>query len=84
MSKQKTEVFIETNETYIIRQKRIFLRIWCDECQVKVSMLSPANAAYFACLEIDSIYSLIDTKQIHCRYVNSKTPIVCLRSLFLI
>jgi hypothetical protein len=83
-TKKRTEVFIETKETYIIRQKRVFVRIWCEECQSKVSMISPSTAALFACLDLEIIYSLIDTKQLHSCYLKSETPLVCLKSLFLI
>jgi hypothetical protein len=84
MTKKLTEVFIETNETYTIRRKRFFVRSWCEHCGRKVNMISPTDAALFACVEPEIIYTLIDTKQIHSCYLKAETPLVCLRSLFLI
>jgi hypothetical protein len=84
MTKTQTEVFIETNETYSIKRKRIFVRSWCEDCGRKVNMISPSDAALFVCVETETIYSLIDTKQIHSFRLKAETPLVCLRSLFLI
>jgi hypothetical protein len=84
MTNTRTEVFIETNETYSIKRKRIFVRSWCEDCGRKVNMISPTEAALFACLDPEIISSLIDTKQIHSCYLKAETPLVCLRSLFLI
>ncbi len=84
MTKKLTEVFIETNETYTITRNRIFVRSWCQDCGRKVNMISPSDAALFACLEPETIYSLIDTKQVHSCRLKAENPLVCLRSLFLI
>jgi hypothetical protein len=84
MTKTRTEVFIETNETYTVKRKRFFVRIWCKDCGRKVSMISPATAALFVCLDLECIYLLIETKQVHCWHLSSETQLVCLRSLFLI
>jgi hypothetical protein len=84
MTKKLTEVFIETNETYTIKRKRFFVRSWCEDCGRKVNMISPSDAALFVCVDAEIIYSLIDTKQIHSCGLKAETPLVCLRSLFLI
>jgi hypothetical protein len=84
MTKTRTEVFIETEETYIIKRKRVFVRAWCEDCERKVSMISPSEAVLFVCLDAEIINSLIDTKQIHFCYLKPETPLICLRSLCLI
>src|SRR5688572_18134735 len=39
MAKIRTEVFIETSETLIIKRSRTFVRTWCEDCEREVSML---------------------------------------------
>jgi hypothetical protein len=84
MTKTRTEVFIETNETYVIRRKRFFVRTWCEDCGREVSMISPSEAALLVCQDTKIIYSLIERKRIHFCFLKEETPLVCLRSLCLI
>ncbi|HMS38838.1 MAG TPA: hypothetical protein PKE69_01335 [Pyrinomonadaceae bacterium] len=84
MAKILTEFLIETREIYIVRRKRYFVRTWCDDCGQEVSMLSPTEAARLMCQDPKNIYSLIDKKHIHFRYLKEETPLVCLRSLCLV
>lgn len=84
MAKNRTEVFIETSEIYIIRRQRFFIRTWCEDCGREVSMSSPSEAALVMCQDTKTIYSLIDKKHIHFRYLKEETPLICLRSLCLV
>lgn len=84
MAKILTEFFIETSEVYVIKRKRYFVRTWCDDCGQEVNMLAPAEAARLMCQDLNNIYSLIDKKHIHFRYLKEETPLVCLRSLCLV
>ncbi len=81
MKKTRTEVFIETNETYIIKRKRFFVRTWCKSCDQEVSMIPPAEAALLICRDTKTIYSLIEQKHLHYCFPEAETPFVCLRSL---
>ncbi len=81
MADIRTEVFIETSEVYIIRRKRYFIRTWCEDCEREVNMISPAEAALVMCQNADTIYSLIDKKRIHHRYLKEENLLICLRSL---
>ena len=83
MAKTRTEFFIETSEIFIIRRKRIFVRVFCDGCEREVMMISPSEAALIMCQSLESIFSLIDKNRIHFRYLKNDTPLVCLRSLCL-
>lgn len=84
MAKTRTEVFIETNETYIIRRNRFFVRNWCEDCGREVNMIPPSEAALLLCQDTKTIYSLIDQKHVHSCYLKAETPLICLRSLCLI
>jgi hypothetical protein len=84
MTKTRTEVFIETSETYTIKRKRFFHRSWCEECGREVNMVPPSEAALMMCQDTKTIYSLINEKHIHFRYMKTDTPLICLRSLSLI
>jgi hypothetical protein len=83
MTKMRTEIFIETSETYIVKRKRFFHRNWCEECGREVNMAPPSEAALMMCHDTKTIYSLIDKKHIHFSYLKTETPLVCLRSLSL-
>jgi hypothetical protein len=84
MRNQRTEVVIETSEIFIIRQRRHFIRAWCEDCQKEVSLISPREAALLTFRETDAIYSLIDENRVHFRLFGEKTPFVCLTSLCLV
>jgi hypothetical protein len=83
VAKTRTEFFIETTEIYVIRRKRVFVRVFCDECGREVTMISPTEAALIMCQTVESIFSLIDKNRIHFRYLEKETPLVCLRSICL-
>ncbi len=84
MAKIRTEIFIETSETYVVKRKRFFVRNWCKDCGCEVSMIPPSEAALIICQDTKTIYSLIEKKHIHFCYLKTETPLICLRSLCLI
>ncbi len=84
MTKIRTEVFIETSETYVIKRKRFFVRNWCEKCEREVSMIPPSEAALILCRDTNTIYSLINDNKLHFCYLKTETPLICLRSLSLI
>lgn len=81
MAKIRTEVFIETSETFIFKRKRAFTRAWCDDCAREVNMLPLLEAALLTGYEVTAIRSLMENRCVHFYYLNSETPSVCLRSL---
>lgn len=83
MAKIRTEILIETSEIYIVRKKQFFVRHWCQNCNREVNMLSPSDAAFLTCQDTNTIYSLIDKKEIHYFYQNTESILICLRSLCL-
>ena len=84
MTKIRSEVSIETNETFVLKRNRFFVRTRCDACGHLVSMITPAEAAFLVCQDLSDIYSMIDKRQIHFRYIKNETPLICLKSLCLI
>ena len=83
MAKIRTEVFIETSETLIIKRNLNFVRSWCNGCERKVSMLSIQEAALLTGHDVKAIRSMIENRHIHFCYLKPETPSVCLRSLCL-
>lgn len=84
MTNIKTEVFMETIETYTIKLNRFSIRNKCEICNCEVSMISPSEAAFLICQDLNIINSMIEKNQIHLSYFNTETPLICLRSLSLI
>ena len=83
MAKTRTEVFIETSETFIIKRNRTFVRTWCEECGREVNMLPLKEAARLTGHDVKAIHSMMENRHIHFCYLNPETPSVCLRSLCL-
>ena len=83
MAKTRTEVFIETSETLIIKRKRTFVRAWCADCGREVSMLPLQEAALLSGHDVKAIRSMMENRHIHYRYLKPETPCICLRSLCL-
>jgi hypothetical protein len=79
----RTEFFIETSETLIIKRNRTFIRTWCEGCQREVSMLPLREAALLSGHDVKTIRSMMENQHIHFCYLKSETPSVCLRSLCL-
>jgi hypothetical protein len=84
MAKIRTEVFIETSETFIVKRNRTFVRTWCEGCGREVSMVLLPEAALLTGYDVKVIYSMMKNHHIHFNYLNPETPSVCLRSLCLI
>jgi hypothetical protein len=83
MAKTRTEVFIETSETFIIKRNRTFVRTWCKGCEREVSMLPLEEAALITGHDVKAIRSMMENSHVHFCYLKSETPSVCLRSLCL-
>jgi len=83
MAKIRTEVFIETSETFIIKRNRTSVRTWCEDCGQEVSMLPLPVAALLTGHDVEAIRSMMENQDIHFCYLNPETPSVCLRSLCL-
>lgn len=83
MAKIRTEVFIETKETFIIKRNRTFVRTWCEDCGREVDMVTLPEAVLLTGHDLEAIYSMIVNQHIHLCYAKPKTPYICLRSLCL-
>lgn len=83
MAKIRTEIFIETSETFIIKRNRTFVRTWCEDCGREVSMLPLQEAALLTGHDVNAIRSMMENQNVHFCYLKSETPSICLRSLCL-
>lgn len=83
MTKIRTEIFIESNESVTIKKKRYSVRTFCDECQRISIMVLPSEAAFLSCKDIDSIISLMYENYLHLKYLEARGLLICLTSLCL-
>ena len=83
MAKTRTEVFIETSETLIIKRNRTVVRTWCEECEREVTMLPLPEAALLTGHDMKAIRTMMENQHIHFCYLKSETLRICLRSLCL-
>jgi hypothetical protein len=83
MAKIRTEVFIETRETLIIKRNRILVRTWCEDCEREVSMVPLQEAARLSGHDVKAIRTMMENRHIHFCYLKPETASICLRSLCL-
>ena len=84
MAKTRTEVFIETSETFIIKRNRIFVRTWCEDCAREVGMVTLPEAALLSGHDVQALRSMMENRHIHFSYLKPEMPSVCLRSLLVL
>lgn len=84
MPKIRTEISIESCESLTVRRKRHSVRARCSRCRRVSIMVSPTEAAFLACQEINAIIALIYADKIHTRFFKKRGLYVCLTSLCLI
>ena len=83
MSKVRTEICIESNESFLVRRKRYSIRAWCDKCSRNSIFVLPMEAAFLAGLGVDKIVSLVCSNDLHVFNAPLKGAYVCLTSLCL-
>lgn len=81
VGKIRTTITIETDEIWVIRRRRFFIRSFCPTCNREVTMIPPAEAARLVCRDLKTIYSLMENDFFHLFYFNGEKPFICLNSL---
>ena len=81
VSKLRTEISIESNESFVVRRKRYSIRAWCDCCERTAIFVLPTEASFLAGRDLDEIVSLVYTGQLHIFEAPKKGAYVCLTSL---
>lgn len=77
--KKKTEIFVETNRQFIIRQTNSDERIGCPNCQT--TMLTAEQAASFFAVSRRVVYCLVETESVHFTETETGAVMVCPASL---
>ncbi len=83
MAKIRTEIFIETSETFIIKRNGTSVRTWCEDCGREVIMVLLPEAALLTGHDAEAISSMMKDRYIHFSYLKPEIPSICLRSLCL-
>lgn len=81
MEKFRTSVTIETNEIWVVRQKRFLVRAWCETCGRETSFLPPNEAARIVCREPSAIHTLMKENRFHVQSFENAGLFICLNSL---
>ena len=80
-TKRITKVSLETERTYIFRNRDGARRIWCLGCDAETEMLTVAGASEASSLSELVIYRLIDSGAVHFAEDTEGHVLVCLTSL---
>lgn len=81
MPKLRTEICIESNESYLVRRKRYSIRAWCESCRRIAIFVVPNEAAFLSGFGLDRIVSLARSNALHVFEAPRKGAYVCLTSL---
>ncbi|NNE67284.1 MAG: hypothetical protein HKN33_12025 [Pyrinomonadaceae bacterium] len=84
MSKIRTEISIESSESFVVRRKRYSIRSWCDCCDRIAIFVLPTEAGFLAGLDVDTIVSLVCAGDLHVFKTVKRGTYVCLASLCLL
>lgn len=84
MSKIRTEISIESSESFVVRRKRYSMRIWCASCGKTGIFVLPTEAGFLSGLDLDTIVSLVCANKIHVNEICGRGTYICLTSLCLL
>jgi hypothetical protein len=80
--KTKKELVIEIEQVRVICQRSKYNSSWCDECEAKRELATPAQAAALTGQTLDQIAELVITGALHISFTQTSKVLVCLDSLF--
>ena len=81
MSKIRTEISIESSESFVVRRKRYSIRSWCDCCGRVTIFVLPTEAGFLAGLDVNKIVSLVCSGDLHVFETARRGTYICLASL---
>lgn len=80
--KRRTVVTIETDQVFVIRERRPRDQVWCRRCAESVPMVTAAQAASLVQVNSRLIYHWVATEQLHFDETADGFLLICLQSLF--
>jgi len=80
-SRRITEITLETNEIFTVRQQANSVRIHCPECGSQSAMFTPCEASALFGFEIRAICREIDAGRLHFLETESGSVLICIDSL---
>lgn len=84
MTAKKTEITIETHETWIIRRTQPAPQApqgWCSRCDAQATLLTPEDAARLTGSSLRQLFRQIEQAQIHFLETPEGNVWLCLPSL---
>ncbi|HEV2349221.1 MAG TPA: hypothetical protein VG028_05175 [Terriglobia bacterium] len=79
--RKRTEITVETEETFVLRSSAQVTKGWCPECALEVSMAMPEVASTILNVLPSSITKGIKAGQVHSPETPDGRRMVCLKSL---
>jgi hypothetical protein len=79
-NEKKTIITIETWQTTILHRRQT-KTVWCEMCEAKVEMLSPAHAALISNADERVIFRRIEDGELHFAEISNGQILICSRSL---
>jgi RNA polymerase sigma factor (sigma-70 family) len=82
--RSRTEITIETDRVFVIRQRKRSVQMWCVKCEKSARFVTIEEAVDVVGLGSRTIYSLVEAARIHFTETTEGLLLVCLNSLSLI
>lgn len=79
--KKRTEITVETERILVIRRRYRAVEAWCDDCNAKVVMIRPDQAAAVSGRSLRSIFNDIERAALHFTEQPDGMILICLNSL---
>ena len=79
---KRTEIFIETHETWVSRRPVGRAPVWCFDCLSQPEMFTPEELAHVSRLNVRTICNLIEGGRVHFLETADGGLFVCPASLY--
>jgi len=81
MRKSRTVITVETEEVWIVRNRRTAVRTWCSECGRQTTLVTLAEAVALGGVSSRVIYRRVESGGIHYSETPSGLLLFCANSL---
>ncbi|MEZ5306020.1 MAG: hypothetical protein R2684_02625 [Pyrinomonadaceae bacterium] len=81
MSRIRTEISIESSESFVVRRKRFAIRKHCGVCGRISIFVLPTEAGFLSGFDLDSIVSRVYEGMLHVEEIPERGIYICLSSV---
>jgi hypothetical protein len=80
-SRTRTQITIQTRQTFIVRPMTESFRAWCDQCLEVVVALTRESVTGLLQIPGSTIFEMLASGQLHAVETGGRSPLICGNSL---